>query len=94
MMTYQRTSLEALLAVEPHIGSINRAVYSYIESRGLDGATDQEIESTTRIDGNSVRPSRGSLVKQGLVFDSGRTRPNAKGNNCIVWIALDEGMML
>ena len=93
-MTYQRTSLAALLFVEPHIGTINRAVYLYIESRGLDGATDQEIEGVTRIDGNSVRPSRGSLVKQGLVFDSGRTRPNAKGNNCIVWIALDEGMML
>ena len=93
-MTYQRTSLQALLAVEPHIGSINRAVYSFIESRGLDGATDQEVESVTRIDGNSVRPSRGSLVKQGLVFDSGRTRPNAKGNNCIVWMAVDEGAML
>ena len=93
-MTYQRTSLEALLSVEAHIGSINRTVYAYIESRGVDGATDQEIENVTHIDGNSVRPSRGSLVKQGLVFDSGRTRPNAKGNNCIVWIALDEGMML
>ena len=93
-MTYQRTSRSALLAVEPHIGSINRAIYAYIESRGLDGATDQEVEQVTRIDGNSVRPSRGSLVKQGLVFDSGRTRPNAKGNNCIVWVALDEGMML
>lgn len=93
-MTYQRTSLAALLFVEPHIGTINRAVYLYIESRGLDGATDQEIEGVTRIDGNSVRPSRGSLVKQGLVFDSGRTRPNAKGNNCIVWIAGSEGMML
>ena len=93
-MTYQRTSLEALLAVEPHIGSINRAVYSYIESRGVDGATDQEIESVTHIDGNSVRPSRGSLVKMRLVIDSGRTRPNAKGNNCIVWLAVDEGAML
>ena len=93
-MTYQRTSLEALLFVEPHIGTINRAVYSFIESRGLDGATDQEVESVTRIDGNSIRPSRGSLVKQGLVFDSGRTRPNAKGNNCIVWMAVDEGAML
>ena len=93
-MTYQRTSLEALLAVEAHIGSINRTVYAYIESRGVDGATDQEIESVTHIDGNSVRPSRGSLVKMRLVIDSGRTRPNAKGNNCIVWMAVDEGAML
>jgi len=93
-MSYQRTSLEALLRVEPHIGSINRTVYAYIESRGVDGATDQEIENVTRIDGNSVRPSRGSLVKMRLVIDSGRTRPNAKGNNCIVWLAVDEGAML
>ena len=93
-MSIQRTSLEALLSVEPHIKSINRAVYSYIQHCGLNGATDQEIEAVTRIDGNSVRPSRGALVQKGLVFDSGRTRPNAKGNNCIVWIALEEGMML
>ena len=93
-MTYQRTSSEALLAVEAHIGSINRTVYAYIESRGVDGATDQEIENVTHIDGNSVRPSRSSLVKMRLVIDSGRTRPNAKGNNCIVWMAVDEGAML
>ena len=93
-MTYQRTSLEALLSVEAHIGSINRTVYAYIESRGVDGATDQEIENVTHIDGNSVRPSRGLLVKMRLVIDSGRTRPNAKGNNCIVWMAVDEGAML
>lgn len=93
-MTYQRTSLEALLKVEPAIGSINRTVYAYIISRGLDGATDQEIEDATHIDGNSVRPSRGALVKQRVVFDSGRNRKNKNGNNCIVWIAAGEGMML
>ena len=93
-MNYQRTSLEALLKVEPHIGSITYTIYSYIQSKGLDGATDQEIERTTAIDGNSVRPSRGTLVKQGLIFDSGRVRHNKKGNNCIVWVAGSEGMML
>ena len=93
-MTYQRTSLEALLKVEPHIGSITYTIYSYIQSKGLDGATDQEIERTTAIDGNSVRPSRGTLVKQGLIFDSGLVRHNKKGNNCIVWVAGSEGMML
>ena len=48
----------------------------------------------SNIDGNSVRPSRGTLVKQGLIFDSGRVRHNKKGNNCIVWVAGSEGMML
>ena len=93
-MSYQRTSLEALLRVEPHIGSINRAVYAYIESCGLDGATDYEIEMGTHIEGNSIRPSRGALVKAGSITDTGRTRKNHKGNACIVWIAIDEGMML
>ena len=93
-MSIQRTSLEALLKVEPHIGSINRAVYAYIDSCGTDGATDYEIEMNTHIEGNSVRPSRGALVKAGQIMDTGRTRKNHKGNECIVWVAIDEGMML
>ena len=93
-MSIQRTSLDALRKVEPHIGSINRAVYAYIDSCGCDGATDYEIEMNTHIEGNSVRPSRGALVKAGQIMDTGRTRKNHKGNECIVWVAIDEGMML
>ena len=93
-MTYQRTSLEALMKVEPHIGTINAEVYSYIVNCGIYGATDQEIETVTHIEGNSVRPSRGALVKKGWISDSGKTRKNDKGNHCIVWVALDEGMLL
>ena len=90
----QRTSLEAKRKIEPKIGSINAKVYDYIVRCGLRGATDQEIEAALRLDGNTVRPSRGSLVKKHLVTDSGATRPNEKGNNCIVWVATEEGMLL
>ena len=90
----QRTSVEACRKIEPEIGSINRKVYEFIMARGLNGATDQEIETTLRLDGNTVRPSRGSLVKKGLVMDSGKTRQNAKGNDCIVWVVTEEGMLL
>ena len=76
-MTYQRTSLEALLSVEPHIGSINRAVYSYIQSRGLDGAPDQEVESITRIDGNSQSLFEELLGQIDHLFLSNRCQPNA-----------------
>jgi hypothetical protein len=90
----QRTSLEAKLKIEPQIGTINRKVYEFVLNAGLVGATDQEIETVLRLDGNTVRPSRGGLVKKGLISDSGRTRPNIKGNECIVWIATEEGMLL
>jgi len=93
-MTYQKTSLEAFIKVQPHIGSINGEVYSYIVNCGINGATDQEIEAVIHIEGNSVRPSRGALVKKGWISNSGKTRKNSKGNNCIVWVALEEGMML
>ena len=90
----QRTSIEAKRKIEPQIGSINRKVYEFILSRGVHGATDQEIEATLHLDGNTVRPSRGALVKKGIVSDSGTTRKNIKGNNCIVWRATEEGMLL
>jgi transcription initiation factor IIE alpha subunit len=90
----QRTSLEAKLKVEPQIGSINRKVYEFILNRGLTGATDQEIEASLCLDGNTVRPSRGSLVKNNLVADAGITRKNKKGNACIVWRATKEDMLL
>jgi len=93
-MILQRTSLEAKRKIEPRMGSINHKVYTYIASRGFDGATDQEIEAVTHLDGNTVRPSRGALVKKGLVSDAGKTRKNKNGNECIVWIATEEGMLL
>jgi hypothetical protein len=90
----QRTSIEAKRKIEPKIGSITWKVYDFIVATGLVGATDQELEKVLRMDGNTIRPTRGSLVKNKLVSDSGRTRKNDKGNDCIVWIATEEGMLL
>ena len=93
-MTLQRTSIEAKIKVEPKMGTINRKVYEFILNRGLHGATDQEIQTNLNMSGDNVRPSRGQLVKDGLVIDSGITRKNARGNNCIVWRTIEEGMMI
>lgn len=90
----QRTSLEAKLKVEPKMGSINRKVYDYFLARQWHGATDQELEAVLHLDGNTIRPSRGQLVKKGLIRDSGLTRKNNKGNNCIVWVVTEEGMLI
>ena len=93
----QRTSIAVANDVFPKVGTIRRKVYEYFLSRGMNGGTDQEAEYTLGIDGNTIRPSRGSLVKDGWLIDSGLTRPNHKGHACIVWRAveqLEQGQLL
>lgn len=90
----KQTSLDARAKIEPKIGTLRRKVYEAILLKGLSGMTDYEIEKQLNLEGNTVRPIRGSLVDIGLVIDSGTTRPNAKGNQCIVWRTGENGMML
>lgn len=90
----QRTSIAAAAKVLPRTGSLKRKVYEYIVGQGMRGATDQEIEKTLQIEGNTVRPTRVGLIKDGYIIDSGTTRKNHHNNDCIVWRAVEEGMML
>jgi transcription initiation factor IIE alpha subunit len=90
----QRTSIAAAQKVLPKTGSLRRKVYEYILNQGLRGATDQEIEKELHIEGNTVRPTRISLVKDGFIMDTGTTRKNQHKNDCIVWRAVEEGMLL
>jgi transcription initiation factor IIE alpha subunit len=90
----QRTSIAAAQKVLPKTGSLRRKVYEYILKQGLRGATDQEIEKSLQIEGNTVRPTRISLVKDGFIMDTGSTRKNQHNNDCIVWRSVEEGMML
>lgn len=90
----KQTSLDARAKIEPKIGTLRRKVYEAILLKGLSGMADYEIEKQLNLEGNTVRPIRGSLVDIGLVIDSGTTRPNAKGNQCIVWRTGENGMML
>jgi hypothetical protein len=90
----QRTSIAAAHKVLPKTGSLRRKVYEYILNQGLRGATDQEMEMSLKIDGNTIRPTRISLVKDGFILDTGTTRKNQHGNDCIVWRSAEEGMLL
>jgi len=90
----KQTSLEAMAKIEPQIGTLRRKVYELFINRGMYGATDQEVERYLHLDGNTVRPIRGSLVKDGFIIDTGTTRQNEKGNACIVWRSSEEGMLL
>jgi hypothetical protein len=90
----QRTSIAAALNALPRTGSIRRKVYDYFVSCGLRGATDQEIEAALRISGNTLRPTRGSLVKDGFIIDTGTTRKNHNNEDCIVWRSVEGEMLL
>jgi transcription initiation factor IIE alpha subunit len=90
----QRTSLLAAEKALPRSGTKRRRVYDYIVNRGLQGATDDEIQDALGIDGNTVRPTRGGLVEDGHIIDTGTTRKNKHGNECIVWRCAEEGMLL
>ena len=90
----KETSIEAKAKLEPKIGSLRRKVFELFINRALTGLTDNEIEKYLHLDGNTVRPIRGSLVTDGFVIDSGTTRNNEKGNRCIVWRYAENGMML
>jgi hypothetical protein len=85
----QRTSVLAAEKVYPKTGSLKRKLYDYFISRGEYGATDQEIETALEMSGNTVRPTRQSLQKDGYIIDSGTTRTNANNNQCIVWCVPD-----
>lgn len=90
----QRTSILASEKALPKSGTKRRLVYDYIERCGLRGATDDEIQATLGIEGNTVRPTRGGLVEDGYIIDTGTTRKNKHGNECIVWRCADQGMLI
>ena len=79
------TSISAAKNAFPRSGSKRQKIYNAIKLFG--GLTDEEIERTLELPGNTVRPSRVTLVRDALVMDSGRTRKTISGNDAIVWVA-------
>lgn len=64
-------------------------VFQFILSRGLSGATLEEIHLTLGIPENTARPRRKELEAKGWVIDSGRRRTTRAGRDAIVWIIPD-----
>ena len=81
----QHTSIKAAIRVLPKTGSNRMRVY---ESLCQHNATDEELETSLNMSGNTIRPTRGTLVKDGLIKDSGFTRLTRSGNDAIVWCVL------
>jgi len=87
------TSLAALEKSLPKIGSNKAKIYQYILDKQEYGATDQEIQAHLKMSGDTLRPARLSLIKDELIYDSGKTRQNINGNECIVWVVSELNQM-
>ena len=83
----QRTSIGAAKFIEPKSGTIRARIYSLISSANSRGRTDEELERFLGMKHQSVSAARRSLVLDGYIVDSGTTRKNETGLDCIVWIS-------
>jgi hypothetical protein len=79
----QRTSRNAAANALPKSGTNRARIFHFIKAHG--GATDEEVEIGLNLSGNTVRPCRVSLVKDGYVYDTGTVRQVRSGNDAIVW---------
>jgi hypothetical protein len=78
------TSRKAAEKILPRTGSIRREVYNLVQRANI-GLTDYELELMLKGKHQTVSASRRSLVVDGFLSDSGMTRKNDVGNDCIVW---------
>lgn len=80
------TSKAAAEAIEPKVPILREQVYAMILDRGAAGMTDEEMQR--QLAGNTQRPRRVELVKQGRIRPSG-TRKTASGREAVVWVAVE-----
>lgn len=82
---HPNTSVQAAQSVRISAGSGRRLVFDYVVECGWYGATDEEIQTNTGLEGSTERPRRGELVTGGYLMDSGKRRKTHSGHNAIVW---------
>lgn len=85
-----RTSRLAADGILPRTGTLRRRVHDIVLQHGNDGLTDEQLEDKLGGKHQSISACRRSLVLDGYVVDSGRTRKNRVGNECIVWVHRDK----
>lgn len=80
------TSFDTAQSNETKRLSQRQCVYDLIRQAGLEGCTDDELMARTGLRGSSLHPRRWQLAKDGIIKDSGRTRPTSSGMDAIVWV--------
>lgn len=82
------TSVEAAATLAEERRNTSRAqVFGHIRFCGDEGATDEELQTTLAMEGNTERPRRRELELAGFIRDSGRRRLTSKHRKAVVWVA-------
>ncbi len=84
------TSADAAESMLPAAIAQASRVYHFIAQQGDEGATDHEVQAELGLTGDSERPRRWALERNGLIRNSGRKRKSPKGRDAIVWIAAEK----
>lgn len=84
----QRDARATSRAIEPKMrkGSLQTKMLVHFEAVGDHGATDDEIEELSRLSHQSISACRNTLMRKGLVRDSGIKRKTRYGNDAVVWV--------
>jgi hypothetical protein len=85
--SHPQTSQNAVKKARAASGSRRKLVFDLIKRHREMGLCDHEIIDLTGLSPNTARPTRVTLMKDGFVVNSGRTRKTPEGNDAIVWIA-------
>lgn len=80
------TSKAAAVDIESRAATLRARVLNFIRRRGDAGATDEEIQRSLQMPGNTQRPRRRELEQMGRISDSGTTRPTSSGRQAVVWV--------
>jgi hypothetical protein len=84
--TDPQTSHDAAKAVTPKTGTIRQLVAAFALMRP-DGFIDEELsDHFGDSEHSSYRTRRAELAAAKYILDSGRTRPNSGGLQCVVWV--------
>jgi len=79
------TSREAGESISLAAGTLRHEVYTAIMHSGERGMTTSELAAGLNKPYGGIQPRTSELRKHKYIFDSGERRPNAFGNNEIVW---------
>lgn len=80
------TMHQAAADIAPHTPTLRSRVLRVIESAGMFGQTDDEIEEITGLRHQTASARRRELAKAGAIVDSGMRRKTRSGRSAIVWI--------
>lgn len=78
------TSREAAESIVPHVNGQQQQILAELRQLGQHGATREELQIATGLDGNALRPRCLELRAKGLIVESSETRLTKSGRRAFV----------